>query len=235
MTTSSSAWWKAEPFRFKSPPQYAALRDLFRRAGYTHDALCARLGIASVYEFKEVREGRPELPEAMDGLSLFVRLFLDADEVPWDDVRQVLSSEDIELLESFGLIERGALPDSCAGTVLLYPIEQLWIVSDRTANPSDPETKNRPPADVVYPAMTRNTQRFVGLMPRMSCDRFLELCGGTGIAALIAAKGFAKHAWAVDITERATRFATFNAALNDIRNATTLEGDLFSPVRGEQF
>jgi len=235
MTTSSSAWWKAEPFRFKSPPQYAALRDLFRRAGYTHEAMCARLGIGSVYEFKETREGRSEAVGVMDGLSLFVRLFLEADEVPWDDVRRVLTSEDIELLEAFGLIERGAAPDSCAGTVLLYPIEQLWIVSDRTANPSDPETQPKPPADVVYPALTRNTQRFVGLMPRTSCDRFLELCGGTGIAALIAAKGFAKHAWAVDITERATRFAKFNAALNDIKNATALEGDLFAPVSGEKF
>ena len=235
MTTMSSAAWKSEPLRFKAPPQYAQLRDLLRRVGYTHQALCDRLEIGSVYEFKEVREGRPLLPDALDGLSLFVRLFLDAEDVRWADVRAVLSEEEIALLLEFGLVENGITPDSCTSTVLLYPIEQLWIVSDRSASTTDPDTKNRPPADVVYPAMTRNTQRFVGLMPRNSCDRFLELCAGTGIAALIAAKGFARHAWAIDITRRATRFAKFNAELNDLPNVTSLEGDLFAPVHGEQF
>src|SRR4051812_13318846 len=175
-TAASSDTWKAEPFHFKAPPQFAALRDLLRRAGYTHDALCERLGIGSVYEFKEVRDGQPLLPEILDPLSLCVRLFLDAEEVSWSEVRRVLSAEDISLLESFGLVEQGQTPEHCVSTVLLYPIEQLWIVSDRSGSGTSSDSASKPPADVVYPAMTRNTQRFIGLMPRATCDRFLELC-----------------------------------------------------------
>ena len=235
MTTTSSATWNSDPLRFSAPPRYAKLRDLLRRVGYTHQGLCDRLEIGSVYDFKEVREGRPLLPDTLDGLSLFVRLFLDAEDVAWTGVRALLSDDEIGLLLEFGLIENGVTADSCASTVLLYPIEQLWIVSDRSASTNDPDARNRPPADVVYPAMTRNTQRFVGLMPRNSCDRFLELCAGTGIAALIAARGFARQAWAIDITQRSTRFAKFNAELNELPNVTALEGDLFAPVNGEQF
>jgi len=235
MTTTSSASWKSEPLQFSAPPEYARLRELLQRIGYTHDGLCERLEISSVYDFKEGREGRPRPPGPIDALTLFVRMFLDAEDVPWSDVRGSLSDDDIALLQQFGLVQDGSTPDSCASTVLLYPIEQLWIVSDRSASTTDPDEKNRPPADVVYPALTRNTQRFVGLMPRNSCERFLELCAGTGIAALLAAKGFARQAWAVDITQRATRFAKFNAELNELSNVTTLEGDLFAPVRGEQF
>src|SRR5262245_1887346 len=99
MTTASSATRSSEPLRFNAPPQCAKLRELLRRVAYTHQGLCERLEIASVYDFKEVRDGRPKLPDAPDGLLLFVRLFLDAEDVPWSDVRSALSNDEITLLQ----------------------------------------------------------------------------------------------------------------------------------------
>jgi methylase of polypeptide subunit release factors len=58
---------------------------------------------------------------------------------------------------------------------------------------------------------------------------------GTGIAALVAAQKDAAHAWAFDITARATHFAEFNRRLNAIPNVTAAEGDLYAPAGGQTF
>ena len=71
-------------------------------------------------------------------------------------------------------------------------------------------------------------------MPRTPCERLLDLCSGSGIAALAAARS-AGQAWAVDITERSTRFAEFNARLNAIENVMVVQGDLYQPVAGLTF
>jgi len=117
--------------------------------------------------------------------------------------------------------------------VLLYPTEGGLVVSDLNADPDRSVAEPSPP-DVVYPAITRNTLRFLASQSTAPCDHFLELCSGTGVAALRAA-GFAQRAWAVDITERSTVFAEFNVRLNALTNVTVLQGDLYDPVRGETF
>ena len=38
--------------------------------------------------------------------------------------------------------------------------------------------------DLVYAAITTNTRLFLSTMPRARCEAFLDLCSGTGIAAL---------------------------------------------------
>ena len=234
MNSTTTASWKAEPFRHLEPADFARLRELLVRHGYTEPALCARLGIESIYRFVQLRDGRSTLAAPEDGQTLLMALFLDADEVSWNTVRAILPAEDVALLESFDLVESVPSDDAlCAATVLLYPTEHLLVASDRNVDPE--QMRLAPPVDVVYPAITRNTERFVRLMPRSRCERFLELCSGTGIAALIAGHEFADAAWAIDITGRATRFARFNAALNGLENVTALEGDLFEPVRDETF
>jgi len=234
MNSSTTAPWKAEPFRHLAPADFARLRELLVRHEYTEPALCARLEIESIYRFVQLRDGRAAHATPADAQMLLTNLFLDAEEVPWTVVRALLPADDIALLESFDLIESVPSDESlCAGSVLLYPTERLYVASDRNVDPE--HMRLAPPVDVVYPAITRNTERFVRLMPRSRCERFLELCSGTGIAALIAGHEFADAAWAIDITGRATLFARFNAALNGLENVTALEGDLFEPVRGQTF
>jgi methylase of polypeptide subunit release factors len=128
-----------------------------------------------------------------------------------------------EMFRSFALLEQAA--DSYRATVMLYPTETLYITSDLATVEHD----------VVYPAITPETQRFLTILPQQPCEYFLEMCAGTGIAALVAAKRYARHAWACDVTQRATDFAEFNCRLNGLENVTVLRGDLYQPVAGMTF
>jgi SAM-dependent methyltransferase len=230
--TARDSQWTVQPFRLGTPDEFARLRSLLTRARYTGPEICKRLGIGTIHDFRSVSEGRPLVPDLTDPQALLLRLFLDAMSVGWDVVRALLASEDVATLEALGLLHTPGQGGQCCATVLLYPTESLYIVSDRNQDPD--ACAVRPPADVVYPAVTRNTQRFLSLLPRTRCDSFLDLCAGTGVAALVAAR-HAAEAWAVDITERATRFACFNQRLNDIRNVTAVQGDLYEPVTGRTF
>ena len=233
MLTASSSTWTVQPFQLGALDRFARLREFLIRSRFTEPELCQRLEIDSIYDFRAISEGRPPTPELTDPQALLIRLFLDTDPVEWSVVRSLLSRSDLETIEALGLLHtpRGH-DEQCAATVMLYPTESLYIASDRRQDPD--QCAIRPPADVVYPAITRNTQRFMSMLPRTPCDSFLDLCAGTGIAALVAARQ-AAHAWAVDITERATRFAHFNARLNEIGNVTALEGDLYDPVADRTF
>jgi len=226
--------WRVEPFVEGTADDYARLRALFARADYTEPTLCARHGIASLGDFRQLRDGRGTPEPLDDACTLLTRLFLDSETVPWDVVRTRLDADGVAVLERLGLLytPRGH-PELCRGTVLLYPTQRLWIASDVNADHDGEDIP--PPVDVVYPAITAGTLRFVALMPRRRCERFVELCSGTAVAALVAARDFADHAWAVDLTARATRFARFNAALNGITRFTALEGDLWAPLEGLTF
>jgi methylase of polypeptide subunit release factors len=118
-------------------------------------------------------------------------------------------------------------------TVLLYPTEGLWIVSDLNVSPEGPAhtVLNE---DAVYPAITKNTRHFLTSLPDTPCAEFLELCAGTGIAALRASR-YAERAWSADITERATRFARFNAWVNGRANVWARQGNLYDAVAGQTF
>jgi methylase of polypeptide subunit release factors len=226
---STQSRWTGEPFGMGTSAEFDRLRALFVRVGFTEPQLCQDAGAASMYEFPAMSTERLVFRDLTDARAVFVRLFLDGENVAWSVVRSVLPAEDLAAVEALGLLrDAGGNPDECKATVALYPTEGVYVASDRhTALDSTTET---PPADIVYSAMTAETHRFMELMPREPCGAFLELCSGSGIAALVAASRFATHAWAVDITERSTRFARFNAALNGLTNLTALEGDLYVPL-----
>jgi tRNA1(Val) A37 N6-methylase TrmN6 len=91
------------------------------------------------------------------------------------------------------------------------------------------------PEDVVYASITKNTGRFVSILPGDPCENLLELCAGTGIAALIGASRYARNSWACDLSGRCTHFAEFNRHLNGLENLLALQGDLYQPVEGLKF
>lgn len=220
--------------RVSSPRSCAAVRELLSAADYTAPSICRRLGIESIYDFRSIREGRERGLEIEDRLDLLIRLFMDVDLVEVAFARELLTAAGVEALESLGLLTRSEADERrCHACALLYPTESLWIASDLNANPTgSPRTALA--EDAVYPAITRNTRHFLATLPRTPCESLLDLCAGTGIAALLAAS-HARHTWAVDITERSTRFARFNAALNGIANCSVLQGDLYQPVAGRTF
>src|SRR5262249_30026279 len=119
-------------------------------------------------------------------------------------------------------------PDLYYGTVFLYPVASLYIASDRgMAIDKSDITSER---EVVYPAITTNTRRFLDSLPETPCEDLLDLCSGSGIAAFVGAVHYARQAWSCDLAERSVRFAEFNRRLNGIENVTCLQGDLYRPV-----
>jgi len=210
------------------------LLALLTRAGFNEAEVCRRVGIDSIYDFVSRREGRSADVVIRDALDVLIRLFMDVELLEADQVGRHLSRPEIALLQAVGLLRGSAAnPRRLHAAVLLYPTEGMWIVSDLNVSPEGPAhtVLNE---DAVYPAITKNTRHFLASLPDTACEDFLELCAGTGIAALRASR-HAQRAWSADITERATRFARFNAWLNGRTNVLARQGDLYGAVAGQTF
>ena len=193
------------PFSVATEQDFRALRELFERRSFTEQPICERYGLTVISDLRTIEDGRPP-DELRDALGLLVRLFIDSQAVEESLVASFLSGDEMELLLRTGLLKReDDAPGHVRATVLLYPIRSLFVASDTPRH-----SKTAP--DVVYPALTGNTHRFLTLIPDTPCDSFLELCGGTGIAALCAARNGARTALSCDITRRSTLFAEFNGA-----------------------
>jgi len=216
------------PLRLGTDADFSALRSALRAASFTEPAICERLHLQKISQFQFATDHRPPprpLAENPDPLDLLIRLFLENESVNRDTAKAL----PLELFATLGLtVPRLADPNLLAGTVMLHPLRDLYIVSDR---PSAIEgSERRPPDDFVYPAMIPNTGLFLDLIPPAPCEAFLDLCAGTGIAALVAARDGAAQAYSYDITERSTAFAEFNRRLNGIANFTAAQGDLYEPA-----
>lgn len=218
------------PVRMRSNAEFRALRELLNRRVFVEEAICDRYSLQVINDFRTLFEGRE--PEGIrDALDVLVRLFMDSVPVNISVVRAHLDDDELDLLTSFGLLaDDPSVPDAVRGTVLLYPVRSLFVISDSFHNV---DIKNSP--EIVYPAITPNTYRFLATIPDNPCHSFLELCGGTGIAALAAARNGALCAVSRDITERSTYFAEFNGRLNALSSFSALQGDLYAPVRGRTF
>ena len=206
------------PIRLGSDAEFTALRESLQSHNFTEPAICETFNIARTSELRTAGDFDP-LDDPSDVLRILVRLFIGGCSIH----PKAAGNLPMRALSALGLVATG--DDRIDSTVMLYPTRGLYIASDRNLE--------NPDQDVVYPAIVPNTDLFLDHVPAASCDAFLDLCAGTGIAALVAAQNGARHAWALDITARSTHFAEFNRRLNAIPNMTPLEGDLYDPA-GEQ-
>ena len=220
------------PLRLEPVAAFDTVHAFLQDAAFDEDEICGRLDIASLDRFRALRDGRPDTPPS-DALDVLVRLFLDNEPVAWSEARALLPTDALGAMQALGLVrDHKTDPSRAVANVLLYPTQSLYIASDVATLPDGGDARWW---DLVYAALTTNTRNFLATMPRNSCDAFLDLCSGTGVAALAAASRFANHAWAVDVADRSTEFARFNARLNQISNVTALSGDLYAPVAGLTF
>lgn len=220
------------PLKFGPQSQFDAVRKLLEQSGYTADAVCNRLGISSIFELEALKSGPMTADRIESAGDVLIWLFLGGERLDRAHARRFLSHTDLESLAALGLLEAARSGSEVQATVLLYPVESVYVVSDLAVNRTDgsPTTFS----DAVYPPITASAGCYLSMLPRTPCDSFLELCGGTGIAALLASQ-FAGQSCSVDITRRSTVFAAFNAELNEVGRFRALEGDLYEPVGGETF
>jgi SAM-dependent methyltransferase len=209
--------------------QFERLRRLLQDVGYTTAVVNERRGTMAF-------DGEPPQPlvSPTSALDVLLHLFLDGATVASPVVFEHLPSELSELLRVFGLLDcdrdEGG---TCSAPLALYPTGGVYVVSDHRTVPLG--RGNEPIKDLVYPALSSNTAEFLTLLPTKPCESLLDLGAGSGVAALIGAANYARHAWAADVTARATRVAEFNVELNGLTNVTVLQGDLYEPVSGQSF
>jgi SAM-dependent methyltransferase len=218
-----------------STEQFGALHDHLVNSFYTQEV------IRRWFELKPDRDldlvglsTRPPLKrELSSSLDAIIRLFLLGESFPSAEIQPLFPVEVWEaLLATRLLVVDSSDASRRMASVALYPIPDVYLVSDRWSNPD--HSPRTPFADIVYPALTGSAKQFIQFTSFEPCDDFLELCAGTAPAALLASRS-AKNIWATDIAERSVEFAKFNAALNGIHNVKILKGDLFEPVENRTF
>ena len=62
-------------------------------------------------------------------------------------------------------------------TVVLYPLGDLFLISDRVMLPDGTPVNDQ---EFVYFALTPNTQRFLRQLPQLPCGSFLDVGSGCG-------------------------------------------------------
>ena len=217
------------PLVMGSPEQFRALRSALVDLHYDEATICARAGIRSIFEFRTKSEHRQTGIELNDALDALIHLMMDGETMHCSHFRSLLAAPQTEALETVGVLGKvPGHPDLYYATVLLYPVASLYIASDRGMGIDKSDITSE--REIVYPAITLNTGRFLKSLPETPCESLLDLCSGSGIAAFVGAVRYAQHAWSCDLAERSVYFAEFNRRLNGIENATCLQGDLYRPV-----
>src|SRR5215208_1948148 len=126
-----------DAFRHGAPEQFSRLRELLIRSDYAEALLCERAGVPSIHYFPVGAE-REVLRDVVDAQSLFVALFIDGAVIESRVAHAVLAPADFETVEALGLLR--TVPSdsaSCTATVALYPVEELFVASDRADHPAE--------------------------------------------------------------------------------------------------
>ncbi len=229
-SSTSSPW----PLHHGTPEQFALVRGILRQSGYTENAICERLELKALHEYSAIAAGTRRSLADDSLVSHLIRLFFCGECLPVGQLESLLPRAVIDALRGLGLLcDDPARPAECYSPVALYPAQGLYFVSDRWVRPD--RSAFEPSDDIVFPAISRHTCQFLETLPQYPCEDLLDLCSGTGVAALVAVSRYARRAWAVDITERATRCAEFNILLNDLTQVTAIQGDLYAPLNGRMF
>ncbi|MBI4905551.1 MAG: methyltransferase [Acidobacteria bacterium] len=214
------------PFRFGSDEQFTQVRELFVRSQFTGQQL-RKLRITDS-DSAAAWDAPSDIPPPF---SLLFHLFLQAGYAEAEDLRTVLGQTGLTVLLDLGLVRQDGT--TCHPTVRIRPYMEIYVLSDIWKEVAGFQSDFMD--DIVLMPDSSDTRRYVGFLPTDPCERFLEACGGSGVAALLAAKYCARHAWSTDIAERSAEFARFGARLNALTNFTSLAGDIYSSVEGMQF
>lgn len=222
-----------DPLVLGAEGHFEAIRRGLADLAFTAEEVCRRVLCPTIFEFQTREEGRQALPEPGDAVDLLIRLLMDGEEVDAEQAADLLPESLRRAWTELAFV-RPSQPGRIQAQIALYPVESLYIASDRQ-KPTIRQKHEPVPEDIVYAAITRNTSRFLRLLPKTPCGRFLDLCSGTGIAALVAGSGYAAEAWSCDLGARCVLFAEFNCRLNGLGNVRVVHGDLYEPVAGLRF
>ena len=233
------------PIHLGSPEAFAGVRALLVAASFDEPTVAARLGGKTLVGVPRLFDGRKTLGGAVeDANAALVRLFVDGEVLPADLLRRLFGGEGLAGLTELGLLapahdaeahdaEAHDAEASLAPTVMLAPTRGLWLASD--LRPVTASTENAR-QDYVFSAINELSAQFMSVVPHAPGAKVLELCAGTGVAALSAAKHGAGSVVAADLVPRCVHFARFNALLNGLADRVrVVESDAWDALEGETF
>ena len=221
------------PLRLGAPADCARVAALFERAGFREEPICRGLGIPNISQIGKVAPAGLDLAAALGSATLaaLVRVFVFTQMVAREDIERAIDPPALGALEALDLLRPGR-NDHYYSPAFVYPVAGFVIASDRHDSPDGSDVVLA--SDVVFPALDAGTLRFLGVIARSPVGDALDLCAGTGIAALVLSH-HVERVVAADITPRAAHFARFNALLNGRPNVEIAVGDLYEAVRGRTF
>lgn len=153
--------------------QFAALRGFLEKHNYTEETLCKRYGISKLSEFEDIPDRDPVVPWEKDPAGFLFRLFIETRFIPESQVREMLGDAETDLLEDLGLVHGNAdNEEEVWSPVSVVPFAGLWSVCDSWHRP---DRAVLAPKDPVYAPIVSNAHQFFRLVPKMPCERLLEL------------------------------------------------------------
>lgn len=219
------------PVREGSEEQFTRVRKAFEEGGFTEEFCLQRNPDKADLAFRLFENAI--VPESSPAADVWMGLFLSSASVSTEQITNAGGPTVFQDLQELGLIAKTG--DRWKSTVRIRPMEGLYILSDFWKTTSEKVEGDKLQADVVFPPDIGNTTTYLSYVPTTPCDRFLEACGGSGVAALLAARSHAKMAYSFDLMERATAFASFSGKLNAVKNFEARVGDSFAPANGETY
>ncbi len=212
---------------FPDADDYARVRDVFRAAGYTDEA------VATTLRDEELPAGmQKRLPvllartRAGTPLHTLIRLFVLGAGANPEAVAAALAPMTPAQWVERGLLE--AHDGELRATLQVRCYQDLLVAWDFSL-----ETRGVLHPDYVM-GISASTLSLAGLTVRRPVDSTLDLGTGSGFQAFMAAR-HSRRVVAVDKNPRAVQVARFNARLNALDHVECREGDLFAPVVGERF
>src|SRR6185295_16672217 len=123
------------PIRFGTDEQFAALNMMLQDADFNDASLCARAEVASIYQVltSEVRQNHK--PPLVDTLDALMWILVEGRPLSIESWNNLISTEMTEVLEALGLLVEQAGEYVCP--IALYPIENIYVISDRNAKVPD--------------------------------------------------------------------------------------------------
>src|SRR5439155_21951462 len=135
-------------------------------------------------------------------LALLAQVYGFTKVVSREDVERVIDPPELGSLLALDLLRPG-LDGTYYSPAFVYPVAGYVIASDRHDSPDGSALVLA--SDVVFPALDTGTLRFLGVIARSPAQDALDLCAGTGIAALVLSR-HVQRGVAADIPARAAHF-----------------------------
>ncbi|MCL4783657.1 MAG: hypothetical protein KJZ70_11545 [Bryobacterales bacterium] len=222
---------------------YAALREAFHAARFYDKETCEYAGIEDLGALVRLGDAVLSPSTSVEGpLSALCHLFLWSRAIQEGELRSLFGDRFVDAALAVRLFAPYAEHDGALRALAsVYPLRDesaagnggpraFWVASDRLAGTV--EERRAQPDDVVFCPLAATGNRFLGLLPRTPCERFVEVCAGCGPAALLAT-GFAGQVVASDLAARSVAFSRFVARLNGQPRMQAIQGGGYDGLEGK--